>query len=106
MNKIKGEKMGMEMEFDPKKPRMPELRLALTDIPEAKDWEVGQVYNVEFELKMTGLHQDADGKGYATFEPQELEVESEEDEAAEGESENEEDNQDDGEDGKSSYVRK
>lgn len=82
--------MGLSNE---RKVMLPNLRIPLTDIPEAKDWKVGDKYFLEFDSKLTGVHQSKDGKGYAEFEI----VAMEEPETEEEESE-EEDEEDEGED--------
>lgn len=53
----------------------PSLYLGLKDIPEAKDWEIGETYKVLLTLKMTGLSERSEGQGNADFEIHKIAVE-------------------------------
>lgn len=55
---VKPEKMGdMDMAV-PEGPReyYPSVSIPLSALPEAKDWDVSETYEVSLKLKMTGLH--------------------------------------------------
>ncbi len=60
----------------------PSLSLPLSDIPEAKDWKVGEPYTIELTVKMKSIHQDKTG-GDVSFEIVKLGVEDEEEEGEE-----------------------
>jgi len=61
MRKITGKKdkfmTGPNKVMEESKPIFPSFRIDLEHLPEAKQWELGKTYNVEFELKLTGLSQ-------------------------------------------------
>ena len=61
MKEIKGRKMGEAMEVNSKDRYFPTLHMELSDIPEAKAWEVGEEYTVTLKLRMTSVHQDERG---------------------------------------------
>lgn len=93
MRKLKGEKMGDMMGVESeRKVMLPNIRIPLSDIPEAKDWKVGDKYFLEFDSKLIGLHQDEkSGKGYAEFEVVGMEEPETEEEESEEEDEEDED---------------
>lgn len=45
----------------------PQLTLSFTDLPEAKDWEVGEIYEIEMTVKQVRTNEDENG-GTVTFE--------------------------------------
>lgn len=76
-------------------PKMkPRLYLSSEDLPEIKDWDTGETYRVEVEIKMTSKSEDLFGKENkrrvnGSFDIESVEVESDEDEEAEGEDDDE-----------------
>lgn len=54
-------------------PIYPTFRLDLQHIPEAKDWKVGETYNVEMTVKMVGISQSRYDNS-AEFEIHEIET--------------------------------
>lgn len=70
-------------------PIYPRFSLDLDHIPEAKDWKIGETYNIEFKVKMTGLSQSRFDNS-ADFEILEIETESDEDEKKEDEEDDKE----------------
>lgn len=61
MREIKGRKVGEALEADKKDRYFPNLYMELSDLPEAKAWEVGEEYTVTLKLRMTSVHQDERG---------------------------------------------
>lgn len=65
-------------------PRYPSFRLDLEHIPEAKNWKLGEDYEIEMKVKLVGLSQSKFDNG-AEFEIKEIGTEDEEDESEEEE---------------------
>lgn len=74
----------------------PTINISLKDLPEAKDWKVGETYFVGFELKQVSMSQSKNG-GNATFEIHGRHIEDEKD------WEDEEDDTDDSEEDEDDY---
>ena len=59
--KLKGEDFA-ELEVSHNKKHLPHLHFTLADLPEAKDWKVGKTYDLNLQVKQTGVydteHQD------------------------------------------------
>lgn len=57
MKKIKPMKMGGEMAMSPYSPRevYPHFSIDLKNLPEAKDWEVGDTYYITLELRQSDM---------------------------------------------------
>lgn len=68
------------------KPIYPRITLSVKDIPEIKDWKVGETYEVELTLKQVGVSNN-EYENSASFEIRAVSVEDpdEEDEEDEGE---------------------
>ena len=45
----------------------PYLHLSFKDLPEAKNWKVGEIYKIGLEVKQTEMH-ESEGYGGAGFE--------------------------------------
>lgn len=75
----------------------PTINLSLKDLPEAKDWKVGETYNVSFKLKQVSKNESKNG-GTVTFEICGRHVEDEEDTGEDDNDNEEEDSDDDDED--------
>ena len=80
--------IGPSLKKGESKPIYPTIRIDLTHLPEAKNWKVGNEYNLELELKMVGLSQGRFDNN-AEFEIHGIETESSGEEAKESASENE-----------------
>lgn len=70
---VKPEKMGgMEIGSPSSEGYRPSISIPLSALPEAKDWDVSEQYEVALQLKMTGIHMSKgrNGKeeGGASFE--------------------------------------
>ncbi len=57
MNFKKIKPKGVETKGKEKK-YYPHLRISLDDLPEAKEWKIGETYQVAFELEQTGMVKD------------------------------------------------
>jgi len=66
------------------KPIYPTMRIDLTHLPEAKKWELGKTYEVEFGLRLVGLSQSRYDNS-AEFEIVEIGPEASEEDDEEGE---------------------
>ena len=84
LRKIKPISYKEEMPMDENKERYPHLNLSLTDLPEAKKWEIGETYEVVLHLKQTSLNARGD-KGDVGFDIVKIAVENSDDEANEKE---------------------
>lgn len=75
MREIKGEKMGGEIAKPMSESSMlmfPHFSIDTEHLPEAKDWEVGKVYDVVLRVKQTGIsmhqHDGSKERGNADFD--------------------------------------
>lgn len=86
-----------EMKTENNEKHYPTLSLSIRDIPEIKDWKVGETYNVALELKQVSMSQHKEGGG-ASFEILGYRIEDDEDyedEDDEDESDDDEESEDD-----------
>ena len=70
LRKVKGEKFGAmvgEMNHS-EKVYYPTVELDSDEMPEVKDWNVGESYKVVLEIKQTSSREDDNGKITANFE--------------------------------------
>ena len=67
LKKVTPEEYGMTSSEKSEK-YYPRLTLKLKDIPEAKDWEVGETYDLIVEAKMSELAIHSDKEGRVEFE--------------------------------------
>lgn len=71
-----------EMEKSISAPVYPKITISHKDLPEAKDWQIGDTYELEIEVKMVRSLQ-AEGNGSfsneSTFEIRKIGVDSDED---------------------------
>lgn len=86
MHKVKGESFGMDMPA--KKTRiLPTIRLTDEDLPEIKDWKVGEKYTLVMEVEQISMRQGDEWQGadnkdkriHATFKITNVGVEDAED---------------------------
>lgn len=65
----------------------PTVTLSHRDLPEAKDWKVGETYHVEMDIKMVGTNQSDDKnndyRNSSEFEIKKIVVDNDADEATE-----------------------
>jgi len=61
MREIKGKKFGEIMSQEKDDKIFPCLYMDFDNLPEAKDWEVGEEYTVTLKVRMTSVHQDERG---------------------------------------------
>lgn len=55
-------------ELSPRGSMRPHLHLSFEDLPEAKNWKVGETYEVGLKVKQTAMHQEEGTEGGASFE--------------------------------------
>ena len=71
--KTKGESMGLEVS-KPDKKMLPRFDISLTDLPEAKKWEVGETYEIALKITQTGISQHEGSKGHVSFDIEGIKV--------------------------------
>ena len=82
LKRIKPESFG-GIEAESKKKYYPNISLSLKDIPEAEDWEVGESYEIELEVKMISLEMRDGEKGRVSFDIVGIMVDDDEDDEEE-----------------------
>lgn len=66
--KVEGEKMSvLELGGSTSKKFLPRIHFNLTDLPEAKHWEVGKVYDLNLQVKQVSIHRSEE-HSMASFE--------------------------------------
>jgi hypothetical protein len=63
MHKVKGEKMNCLAECDKNVRILPTIRLNDEDLPEIKDWKVGDKYTLVIDVEQTSMRQGNEWEG-------------------------------------------